>query len=152
MHDHAFGTVWRARAAAIPDEVLCTRFEPPTVRVVTIVVRLMRMKASVVSVFTVFQVVTHGHTAGFDDPGCLVLALMRLEGEAFGALSRLLIFIFFLRLLFIIILLFDSLFSRLMHRRSKFFSLNLLILGIRFASRSSTGLLFSCRHCKLLLL
>ena len=33
------------------------------------------------------QVVTQWHTAGFDDPGCLVLALARLVDEAFGALS-----------------------------------------------------------------
>ena len=78
----------RACATTIPHEVRGAAVEPPAIRVVRVVmpVSIKMMLNAMASRLIHIQVVTQRHTAAFDDPGCLVLALASLVDEAFWAL------------------------------------------------------------------
>ena len=93
LHDHAIWTVWRARAATVPHEVCRATIKPPSVRVVrfAVPVSVEMMFYTFALRFINIQVVTQWHSAGFADPGSLVLTLSSLVDEALGAWCRSLI-------------------------------------------------------------
>lgn len=115
LNDHALGTVGRARAAAIPDEVLGAPVRPAAVRVVLVAVRVavQAVLNTLADAFIDVEVVAHWHTARLDDPWSLVLPFTGLVDEALGALSgplvallllilRLLVFILIATLLLLV--------------------------------------------------
>ena len=77
FHDHAFGTLRCACAAAISSEVFSALVQPAAVRVVAIVTLMLPSNA---------QIVAHGHSTGFDLEGDLIFGIFTDVGETLRAL------------------------------------------------------------------
>ena len=155
--------MWSASAAAVPHEVCGATIEPSAVGVVrfSVPVSVEVMLYAIAYRFIHIQVVTLWHTASFNDPRCLVLALASLVDEALGARGGSLIACFLIfqllvllrklfRLLFLVIIvtpLRPLLFLLILLRLSVVMFLFLLLFLVIFAS--SFSLLLRGRHGEL---
>ena len=118
VHYHALGAVWCACAAAIANEVDCTRLKPSAVRVVTVNAMMLD---------TAPQIVAHRQSASSHSAGTVRLILLLV----FKARRALFLFLFIYLLLLLSIGLRLLLLGLLLHNRM-FLLLLWLYLLLRF--------------------